>query len=117
MLILLTFCFSSSYAFFLTWILSIFQCNVHHWEALFRHFDAYFKAYVSCRKDLLLLDIESDNSGSFPKHAVLQILRVTQVILENCQGKSSFSGLEVWLFSIFYFVNSIKYANNLVANF
>jgi len=31
----------------------------------------------------------------FPKHSVLQILRVMQTILENCHNKSPFSGLEV----------------------
>ncbi|XP_042508612.1 E3 ubiquitin-protein ligase UPL2-like [Macadamia integrifolia] len=65
--------------------------NFHHWRPLFLHFDTYFKTYISCRKDLLLSDITSED---FPKNAVLQILRVMQIILENCHNKSSFSGLE-----------------------
>ncbi|KAF8411336.1 hypothetical protein HHK36_003883 [Tetracentron sinense] len=68
--------------------------NFHHWRPLFLHFDTYFKTYLSCRKDLLLSDSTSDDDGLFPKHAVLQILRVMQTILENCHNKSSFSGLE-----------------------
>ncbi|GAB4839475.1 hypothetical protein Ancab_028998 [Ancistrocladus abbreviatus] len=67
--------------------------NFHHWRPLFHHFDTYFKSYLSCRNDLLLSDniMEDD---PFPKHAVMQILRVMQVILENCHNKSSFDGLE-----------------------
>nr|DAD40895.1 TPA_asm: hypothetical protein HUJ06_015218 [Nelumbo nucifera] len=67
--------------------------NFHHWRPLFLHFDTYFKTYISCRKDLLLDNIPEDD-GPLPKHAVLQILRVMQIILENCHNKSSFSGLE-----------------------
>ncbi|OVA01819.1 Ubiquitin-associated domain/translation elongation factor EF-Ts [Macleaya cordata] len=68
--------------------------NFHHWRPLFLHFDTYFKTYISCRKDLLLSDNISDDDGAFPKHAVLQILRVMQTILENCPNKSSFAGVE-----------------------
>ncbi|KAL3845759.1 hypothetical protein ACJIZ3_003162 [Penstemon smallii] len=68
--------------------------NFHHWRPLFLHFDTYFKTYVSCRKELLLSnDILSDISP-FPKQDVLQILRVMQIILENCHNKSPFGGLE-----------------------
>ncbi|KAK9270546.1 hypothetical protein L1049_026127 [Liquidambar formosana] len=68
--------------------------NFHHWRPLFLHFDTYFKTYLSCRNDLLLSDNISEDDSPFPKHAVLQILRVMQIILENCHNKSSFSGLE-----------------------
>lgn len=68
--------------------------NFHHWRPLFLHFDTYFKAYVSSRKDLLLTDPIQEDDSSFPKQAVLQLLRVMQIILENCHNKSSFSGLE-----------------------
>ncbi|KAL3504968.1 hypothetical protein ACH5RR_034809 [Cinchona calisaya] len=67
--------------------------NFQHWRPLFLHFDTYFKTYISCRNDLLLSDNILDVSP-FPKQAVLQILRVMQIILENCHNKSSFSGLE-----------------------
>ncbi|KAL3514293.1 hypothetical protein ACH5RR_027010, partial [Cinchona calisaya] len=67
--------------------------NFNNWRPLFLHFDTYFKTYISCRNDLLLSDNILDVSPS-PKQAVLQILRVMQIILENCHNKSSFSGLE-----------------------
>ncbi|KAF3447270.1 hypothetical protein FNV43_RR12450 [Rhamnella rubrinervis] len=68
--------------------------NFHHWRPLFLHFDTYFKTYLSCRNDLLLSDKILEDDSPFPKHAVLQILRVMQTILENCPNKSSFDGLE-----------------------
>lgn len=68
--------------------------NFHHWRPLFHHFDTYFKAYIIQRNDLLLSDTITEDEAPFPKHAVLQILRVMQIILENCHNKSSFDGLE-----------------------
>ncbi|XP_071741749.1 E3 ubiquitin-protein ligase UPL2-like [Rutidosis leptorrhynchoides] len=67
--------------------------NFHHWRPLFLHFDTYFKTYLSNRKDLLLAD-NLENDTPFPKQTVLQILRVMQIVLENCHNKSSFDGLE-----------------------
>ncbi|KAK7385406.1 hypothetical protein VNO78_31123 [Psophocarpus tetragonolobus] len=67
--------------------------NFHHWRPLLLHFDTYFKTYLSCRNDMTLLDNLEDDSP-LPKHAILQILRVMQIILENCPNKSSFDGLE-----------------------
>ncbi|KAH7670367.1 E3 ubiquitin-protein ligase HUWE1 protein [Dioscorea alata] len=67
--------------------------NFHHWRPLFLHFDTYFKTYLSSRKDHLLSESLSENDP-FPKHSILQILRVMQTILENCHNKSSFHGLE-----------------------
>ncbi|TYJ35371.1 hypothetical protein E1A91_A05G232600v1 [Gossypium mustelinum] len=72
--------------------------NFHHWRPLFLHFDTYFKTYVSCRNDLLLSDKILEDDSPFPKHSVLQILRVMQMILENCHNKSSFDGLENFKF-------------------
>ncbi|KAK9080849.1 hypothetical protein SSX86_000608 [Deinandra increscens subsp. villosa] len=68
--------------------------NFHHWRPLFLHFETYFKTYLSTRKDLLLADDIVEDGSPFPKQSVLQILRVMQIILENCQNKSSFTGLE-----------------------
>ncbi|XP_044510273.1 E3 ubiquitin-protein ligase UPL2-like isoform X2 [Mangifera indica] len=68
--------------------------NFHHWRPLFIHFDTYFKTYLACRNDLLLSDKVLEDDNPFAKHAVLQILRVMQTILENCHNKSSFDGLE-----------------------
>ncbi|KAE9587087.1 putative aminoacyltransferase, E1 ubiquitin-activating enzyme [Lupinus albus] len=67
--------------------------NFHHWRPLFLHFDTYFKTYLSCRNDLTLSDNLEDDIP-LPKHAILQILRVMQIILENCPNKSSFDGIE-----------------------
>lgn len=72
-----------------------FQGNFHHWRPLFLHFDTYFKTYLACRNDLILSDKILEDDSPFPKHEVLQILRVMQIILENCPNKSSFDGLEV----------------------
>ncbi|KAK1393002.1 E3 ubiquitin-protein ligase UPL1 [Heracleum sosnowskyi] len=66
----------------------------NHWRPLFLHFDTYFKAYISGRNDLLLEDELLEDDAPFPKQAVLQILRVMQIILDNCHNKVSFSGLE-----------------------
>ncbi|GFZ10082.1 LOW protein: E3 ubiquitin ligase-like protein [Actinidia rufa] len=68
--------------------------NFHHWRPLFLHFETYFKTYLSCRSDLLLTDNTLEDNSPFPKQAVLQILRVMQIILENCNNKSSFNGIE-----------------------
>ncbi|PSR99974.1 E3 ubiquitin-protein like, partial [Actinidia chinensis var. chinensis] len=68
--------------------------NFHHWRLLFLHFETYFKTYLSCRSDLLLTDNTLEDNSPFPKQAVLQILRVMQIILENCNNKSSFNGIE-----------------------
>lgn len=62
---------------------------------MFLHFDTYFKTYLCNRKDLGLSDNILEDDSPFPKQAVLQILRVMQIILENCHNKGSFSGLEV----------------------
>lgn len=76
-------------------ILFIFQGNFHHWRPLFLHFDTFFKVYLSCRNDLTLSDRILEDESPLPKYAVMQILRVMQIILENCPNKSSFDGLEV----------------------
>lgn len=67
--------------------------NFHHWKPLFIHFDTYFKTYISSRKDLLLSG-DMDEADPLPKNTILKILKVMQIILENCQNKSSFTGLE-----------------------
>ncbi|XP_054797950.1 E3 ubiquitin-protein ligase UPL1-like [Prosopis cineraria] len=72
--------------------------NFHHWRPLFLHFDTYFKTYISCRNDLTLSDKILEDDSPLPKHAILQILRVMQVILENCPNKTSFDGLEHFKF-------------------
>lgn len=84
-----------------------FQGNFHHWRPLFLHFDTYFKTYLASRNDLLLSDRILEDDSPFPKQAVLQILRVMQVILENCHNKSSLDGLEVCNFCVTNFVSPV----------
>lgn len=57
---------------------------------------------MASRNDLLLSDKILEDDSPFPKQAVLQILRVMQIILENCHNKSSFDGLEVGDFFLFF---------------
>ncbi|KAG8093312.1 hypothetical protein GUJ93_ZPchr0012g20493 [Zizania palustris] len=71
--------------------------NFHHWKPLFMHFDTYFKTHISSRKDLLLSD-DMVKGDPLPKISVLQILRVMKIVLENCQNKTSFAGLEHFRF-------------------
>lgn len=68
--------------------------DFHHWVDLFNHFDSYFEKYIKPRKDLHLEDGFLDSDPPFPKEAVLQILRVTRIILENCTNKHFFSSYE-----------------------
>lgn len=79
----------------------LFQGNFHHWRPLFLHFDKYFKTFLSTRNDLLLSDKILEDEDPFPKYSLLQILRVMQIILENCPNKSTFDGLEVCMHASF----------------
>ena len=72
------------------------QGDFHHWLDLFNHFETYFEKYIKPRKDLQLEDdfLEHD-PPPFPREAVLQILRVVRIILENCTNKHGYSSYEV----------------------
>ena len=65
------------------------------------HFDTYFKTCISSSKDLLLSD---DMTECEP---LMQILRVMQIVLEDCQNKTSFAGLEVSWCSFYVLLNSL----------
>ncbi|PKA67035.1 E3 ubiquitin-protein ligase UPL1 [Apostasia shenzhenica] len=74
--------------------------DFHHWVDLFNHFDSFFDKYIKPRKDLQL---DNDFLGAdplFPREAVLQILRVTRIILENCTNKHLYSSFEQNLSSL-----------------
>ncbi|GAB2258516.1 hypothetical protein Droror1_Dr00014676 [Drosera rotundifolia] len=75
--------------------------DFHHWVDLFTHFDSYFEKHINPRKDL---HIEEDTflnpDPPFPKEAVLQILRVVRIILENCSNKHFYSSFEQHLSSL-----------------
>lgn len=72
------------------------QGDFHHWVDLFNHFDAFFEKYIKPRKDLQLEDNFLESDPPFPRVAVLQILRVIRVILENCTNKHFYSSYEVY---------------------
>ncbi|KAF8060412.1 hypothetical protein N665_1217s0015 [Sinapis alba] len=62
--------------------------DFHHWVDLFNHFDTYFEKHVKGRKDLHVeQDFEEESTPPFPRDALLQILRVIRVVLENCTNK------------------------------
>lgn len=61
--------------------------DFHHWLDLFNHFDSFFESYIKSRKDLHLEDNFLDVDPPFPREALLQILRVSKLILENCTNR------------------------------
>lgn len=62
---------------------------------LFNHFELFFEQHVKPRKDLQLEGEFLEGDGPFPKEAVLRVLRVTRIILENCVNKYLYSSNEV----------------------
>ncbi|CAN6217066.1 unnamed protein product [Urochloa humidicola] len=68
--------------------------DFHHWVDLFNHFDSFFESYIKERKDLQLEDNFLDVDPPFPREAVLQILRVSRIILENCTNRHFYSLFE-----------------------
>ena len=70
------------------------QGDFYHWVELMNHFDAYFEKHVRPRKDLQL-DGGYDEGYPLPKDTILQILRVTRIILDNCINKHCYSSYEV----------------------
>ncbi|XP_031286240.1 E3 ubiquitin-protein ligase UPL1 isoform X2 [Pistacia vera] len=68
--------------------------DFHHWVDLFNHFDSFFEKHVKSRKDLQVEDNFLESDPPFPREAVLQILRVIRIILENCTNKHFYSSYE-----------------------
>ncbi|XP_058115253.1 E3 ubiquitin-protein ligase UPL1 isoform X2 [Magnolia sinica] len=68
--------------------------DFHHWVDLFNHFDSYFEKHIKPRKDLQVEDNFLEADPPFPREAVLQILRVIRIILENCTNKHFYSSFE-----------------------
>lgn len=87
------------------------QGDFHHWVDLFNHFDSFFEKHIKSRKDLQVEDNFLGSDPPFPREAVLQILRVIRIILENCTNKHFYSSYEVCVHahSIFspYFLPSL----------
>jgi hypothetical protein len=83
--------------------------DFYHWVELLNHFEVFFETFIKPRKDLQLEGNFLEGDDTFPKEAVLQILRVTQIILENCANKYLYNSNEVVLhpiphFSAFFFL-------------
>ncbi|KAJ4982419.1 hypothetical protein NE237_033256 [Protea cynaroides] len=74
--------------------------DFHHWVDLFNHFDSFFEKYIKSRKDLQLEDNFLSADPPFPRDAVLQILCVIRIILENCTNKHFYSSYEQHLSSL-----------------
>ncbi|KAK3268281.1 E3 ubiquitin-protein ligase upl1 [Cymbomonas tetramitiformis] len=64
-----------------------------HWIDLFDHFDAFFDAHVKPRAELKIQDTKSEDPP-FPRESCLEILRVSSLILENCNNKHMYSSVE-----------------------
>lgn len=64
---------------------------------LFNHFDTYFEKHIKARKDLHVeqQDSEDESTPPLPKDALLQILRVIRVVLDNCTNIHFFTSYEV----------------------
>ncbi|KAM3302623.1 E3 ubiquitin-protein ligase UPL1 [Capsicum chacoense] len=68
--------------------------DFYHWVDLFNHFDTFFEKYIKTRKDLQFDDQFLESEAPFPREAVLQVLRVIRIILENCTNKHFYSSYE-----------------------
>ncbi|KAG7600674.1 UBA-like superfamily [Arabidopsis suecica] len=68
--------------------------DFHHWVDLFNHFDTFFEKHVKVRKDLHIEENFEESDPPFPKDAVLQVLRVIRLVLENCTNKHFYSSYE-----------------------
>ncbi|KAL8209796.1 hypothetical protein R6Q57_006528 [Mikania cordata] len=80
--------------------------DFHHWVDLFNHFDAFFEKYIKPRKDLQVEDDFLESDPPFPKEAILQILRVVRIILDNCTNKHFYSSYEHHLSSLLASTNA-----------
>nr|XP_043618820.1 E3 ubiquitin-protein ligase UPL1 [Erigeron canadensis] len=74
--------------------------DFHHWVELFNCFDKYFEKHIKSRKDLLLQDDFLEHDPPFPQEAVLHILRVIRIILDNCANKHFYGVFEHHLSSL-----------------
>ncbi|XWS09652.1 hypothetical protein CRYUN_Cryun39dG0007800 [Craigia yunnanensis] len=74
--------------------------DFHHWVELFNHFDTFFGKHIKSRKDLQVEDNFLGSDPPFPREAVLQILRVIKIVLENCTNKHFYSSYEQHLSSL-----------------
>ncbi|XP_026392926.1 E3 ubiquitin-protein ligase UPL1-like isoform X1 [Papaver somniferum] len=76
------------------------QGDFHHWVDLFNYFDSFFEKHIKSRKDLHIEDDSLAVDFPFPRGAVLSILRVIRIVLENCTNKHFYSSYEQHLSSL-----------------
>jgi hypothetical protein len=69
----------------------VVQGDFHHWVDLFNHFDLVFEKHIKARKDLQVGDNFLDSDPPFPREAIIKILCVIRIILENCTNKTDHS--------------------------
>ncbi|XP_073123872.1 E3 ubiquitin-protein ligase UPL1-like isoform X2 [Henckelia pumila] len=80
--------------------------DFRHWDDLFNHFDTYFEKCIKPRKDLQLDYNFLESDPPFPREAVLHVLRVIWIILENCSNKIFYSSYEHHLSSLLFNTDS-----------
>ncbi|KAK4491779.1 hypothetical protein RD792_002554 [Penstemon davidsonii] len=74
--------------------------DFHNWVDLFNHFNTFLEKYIKPRRDLQLEDDFVESDPPFPRDAILQILRVIRIILENCTNKHFYGSYEHHLSSL-----------------
>jgi E3 ubiquitin-protein ligase HUWE1 len=70
---------------------------------LINHFKVFFETFIKPRKDLQLEGNFLEGDDRFPNEAILQILKVTLIILENCANKYLYNSNEVVFHPILHF--------------
>ncbi|XP_076930173.1 E3 ubiquitin-protein ligase UPL1-like, partial [Bidens hawaiensis] len=68
--------------------------DFYDWVDLFNHFETYLERYVKPRTDFQVEDDYSESGIPFPRDAVLLILSVVRIILDNCTNKHFYSSYE-----------------------
>ncbi len=71
------------------------QGDFYQWVTLFNYFDSYLEDVVSKRRDLQLDVCSEQQDEPFPTANILAVLRVTAIVLENCNNKHLYSSYEV----------------------
>lgn len=70
------------------------QGDLYQWLDLLNHMDAFLEGVVKSRAELSLEgDLAAD--PPMPKTAVLEVLRATRMVLENCSNKHLYNSVEV----------------------
>eukprot|EP00899_Mesostigma_viride_P004970 jgi/Mesvir1/14474/Mv05181-RA.1 len=68
--------------------------DLYHWVDLLNHFDAFFAKYVQPRADLHLTGESAADCAEFPRHAILEVLRVSTALLDKVANKHVYNSAE-----------------------